>query len=172
MKSSILVIFGLLAVACHAAPTTILKRDPVSNGTYSIQLTSDTEFCSFMPPQAGDDVGGTENDGIPMCTNSPLGGQQFPTGFIKTAHYASTSTYVQVTGTFDRSAYGLKSSDGGGQYDNRDVHGVTCNGYDFFVNLIEPDAQTFCIRCCEAQADCRLGISTFGCETIVPGDYS
>lgn len=174
MKASILAILGLLAVACHAAPS--MKRDPVTITTtttgFSVQLSSDTAFCSFMPPQPGDDVGGTENDGIPFCTNSTLGGQVFPTGFIKTSHYASSSSYAQVTGTIDRTAYNLSASDGGGQYDNRDIDGVTCNGWNYFVNLIEPDSQTFCIRCCESQDDCRLGISTFGCETIVPGDYS
>lgn len=169
MKSFIFAILVSLAITtCHAAPALFSKkRSPVS-----IQLESDTAFCSFMPPHPGDDVGGTENDGIPFCTNSSLGGQVFPSGFIKSAHYASTSAYVQVTGTIDRSAYSLKSSDGGGQYDNRDIDGVTCNGYNYFVNLIEPDANVFCIRCCKSQSDCHLGISTHGCEAIVPGDYS
>ncbi|CAO3643252.1 unnamed protein product [Mucor hiemalis] len=168
MQSSILIlILGLLAIICNALPT---KRAPTTE--YSIQLVSDTEFCSFVPPKAGDDVGGTENDGIPNCTNTTLGGALFPSGFIKTAHYVKESSYVQVTGTINRSAYNLNANDGGGQYDNRDIDGVTCNGYKYFVNLIEPDSQTFCIRCCEEQSDCRLGISTQGCETIVPGSYN
>jgi hypothetical protein len=166
MKSTfIFALFAaLFATICSAAPFT--KR------SYSIQVQSGTAFCSFMPPHPGNDVGGTENQGIPMCTSSALGGQQFPTGFIKSAHYASTSTYSQVTGRIDRIKYMLKASDGGGQYDNKDIHGVTCNGYKYFVNLIEPDAQVFCIRCCKTQADCHLGISTHGCEAIVPGNYS
>lgn len=55
---------------------------------------------------------------------------------------------------------------------NMDIKDVTCNGYKYFVNLIEPDANVFCIRCCESQSDCNLGISTYGCERVVPGDYS
>lgn len=166
MKSSLLAIFALLAVSCNAMPTS--KRA----GGYTISLQSGTSFCSFVPPKAGDNVGATENDGIPMCTDSSLGNQQFPASFIKSAHYASTSTYAQITGTIDRSAYNLDPTDGGGQYDNRDISGVTCNGYKYFVNLIEPDTDTFCIRCCESQSDCNLGRSTAGCEKIVPGDYS
>ncbi|KAG0760393.1 hypothetical protein G6F57_008585 [Rhizopus arrhizus] len=167
MQSSlVLFAFALLALVAsiHALP--LNKRG------YSIQIQSSSEFCSFMPPHSGDDVGGTEDDGIPMCTSSGLGGQTFPTGFIKSSHYVKTSSYVQVTGKIDRSKYGLSSSDGGGQYDNKDIDGVTCNGYKYFVNLIEPDANQFCIRCCKNQADCKLNISTKGCESIVPGNYS
>ncbi|KAG1146334.1 hypothetical protein G6F37_011393 [Rhizopus arrhizus] len=167
MQSSLaLFVFTLLAlvVSMHAFP--LNKRG------YSIQLQSSSQFCSFMPPHRGDDVGGTEDDGIPMCTSSGLGGRKFPSGFIKSAHFAKTSNYVQVTGTIDRSKYGLSSSDGGGQYDNKDIDGVTCNGYKYFVNLIEPDANTFCIRCCKSQSDCNIHISTRGCESIVPGNYN
>ncbi|KAI9277567.1 hypothetical protein BY458DRAFT_453138 [Sporodiniella umbellata] len=145
---------------------------PLSKRGYSIQLQSDSQFCSFMPPHPGDDVGGTEENGIPMCTSSNLGGKQFPSGFIKSSHYLKSSNYVQVTGTIDRSKYKLSSSDGGGQYDNKDISGVTCNGYKYFVNLIEPDVNIFCIRCCKNQSDCKLGLSTYGCERIVPGNYN
>jgi hypothetical protein len=167
MKSAILfaLFAAVFATLVSALPT---KRAP----KYSIQVNSGTAFCSFVPPTPGADVGGTENDGIPMCTSSSLGGAQFPAGFIKSAHYASTSTYAQVTGRIDRTKYSLKASDGGGQYDNKDIHGVTCNGWNYFVNLIEPDANVFCIRCCKSQSDCKLGISTHGCEAIVPGNYS
>lgn len=139
---------------------------------YAIQVKSATAFCSFMPPHPGNDVGGTENNGIPFCTSANLGGKVFPTGFIKSAHYVSTSAYSQITGKIDRSKYSLKSSDGGGQYDNKDISSATCNGYKYFVNLIEPDANVFCIRCCKSQADCNLGISTYGCSRVVPGNYS
>ncbi|CAO3607285.1 unnamed protein product [Mucor fragilis] len=153
------------AIASPSAPSN-------SSSGYDIQLKSDTAFCSFMPPHPGDNVGATENDGIPFCTNATLGGQVFPKGFIKTAHFLNTSDYAQVTGTIDRTAYQLSSSDSGGQFDNLDIKDVTCNGFKHFVNLIEPDANVFCIRCCENQSDCNLGISTYGCERVVPGDYS
>ncbi|KAI9280506.1 hypothetical protein BY458DRAFT_470149 [Sporodiniella umbellata] len=164
------VIFFLFAAL--ALITTTSNAFPLKKRGYSIRVDSGSEFCSFMPPKAGDDVGATENDGIPMCTNSSLGGQQFPDGFIKSSHYLTTSSYAQVTGAIDRTKYELNQKDGGGQYDNRDISGVTCNGYKYFVNLIEPDSNTFCIRCCKNQSDCRLGISTAGCAAIVPGQYN
>jgi hypothetical protein len=162
-----LVLCALFAMVCHALPVAN-KRAP----KYQIHVNSNTAFCSFMPPHPGNDVGGTENNGIPFCTSSSLGGKTFPSGYIKSAHYTSTSNYQQVTGRIDRTKYSLKASDGGGQYDNRDIGSTTCNGYKYFVNLIEPDANIFCIRCCKNQADCKLGISTQGCEHIVPGNYS
>jgi hypothetical protein len=76
----------------------------------------------------------------------------FCIGFITTAHYLKTSSYVQITGFFDRSKYNLGSNDGGGQYDNH-AHGkpvgAQCKGYNYFVNLVEPDIDRFCIRCCQ-----------------------
>lgn len=167
MKSTLI----LLTTAAFVAVTSSF---PVNNmkRSFDIQLNSNTSFCSFLPPQPGDNVGATENDGIPFCTNTTLGGQLFPTSFIQTSHYLNTSDYVQVTGTFNRTAYSLSESDGGGQYDNRDIEDVTCNGYKYFVNLVEPDVQVFCIRCCQSQSDCNLGASTYGCEKVVPGDYS
>jgi hypothetical protein len=56
--------------------------------------------------------------------------------------------------------------------DNLDLPDGTCNGFKHFVNLIEPDVQLFCIRCCQDSSDCNLGKSQYGCEVIVPGDYS
>ncbi|CAO3634266.1 unnamed protein product [Cunninghamella blakesleeana] len=84
----------------------------------TIELKSDTSFCSFLPPQPGDDVGGTEENGIPFCTDTSLGSdsQVFPSGFIVSAHYAETDSYAQVTGRMNRDAYELSSSDGGGMY--------------------------------------------------------
>ncbi|KAI8091198.1 uncharacterized protein B0P05DRAFT_526524 [Gilbertella persicaria] len=162
---SILFILALLTIITQALP--VLEK----RATYAVQVNSGTSFCSFLPPHPGDDVGATENDGKPFCTSTGLGGSVFPSGFIKSAHFAKTSTYSQVTGRIDRTKYQLKSTDGGGQYDNKDVS-ATCNGYKYFVNLVEPDANIFCIRCCKSQADCKLGLSTYGCQRVVPGDYS
>ncbi|ORX47018.1 hypothetical protein DM01DRAFT_1339326 [Hesseltinella vesiculosa] len=162
----LLAIVVALVVSVSSAP--LVKRG------YTIHLNSDTAFCSFMPPKPGDDVGGTENQGIPMCSSASLSssGKVFPTGFIVTAHYVKTSTYVQVTGRMNRSKYSLKATDGGGQYDHKDISGVTCNGYKYFVNMLEPDADRYCIRCCQSSTDCNTGKSTYGCPRVVPGNYS
>ncbi|KAI9314452.1 hypothetical protein BX666DRAFT_1862261 [Dichotomocladium elegans] len=165
-SSGVLVAFAAILLVAMALPMN--KRAGVD-----IQVTSASHFCSYLPPHPGDNVGATENDGIPFCTTAQgAGTQTFPSGFIRTAHFASTSSYSQVTGRFDRSKYQLSSTDGGGQYDNLDILGNTCNGWKYFVNLIEPDVEIYCIRCCKNKADCNLGASTYGCGRIVPGDYS
>lgn len=65
-----------------------------------------------------------------------------------------TSNYVQITGFFDREKYQLGATDGGGQYDNH-AHGkpvgAECKNYKYFVSLIEPDIDRFCIRCCQEE---------------------
>ena len=84
-----------------------------------IKVTSASEFCSYLPPSPGGDIASAEGNAVPFCTKTQASGtRQFPSGFVKTAHFASTSTYTQVTGTIDRSKYQLSASDGGGQYDN------------------------------------------------------
>lgn len=76
-------------------------------------------------------------------------------GFITVAHYAKKeNSYEQVTGFFNRDAYHLLATDGGGQYDNHasgKPTGATCQGYNYFVSMIEPDIERFCIRCCQSK---------------------
>ncbi|KAI9486874.1 MAG: hypothetical protein EXX96DRAFT_550909 [Benjaminiella poitrasii] len=173
MKSSItsfvpLVFFAVLAIAVVSIQASPVKNEPF----YKIQVKSETEFCSFLPPHPGDNVSATENKGKAFCTNATLGGEVFPAGFIKSAHFLKTDTYAQVTGRIDRKKYDLKATDEGGQYDHNDIPCATCNGYDHFVNLVGPDSDIFCIRCCKNPEDCNTGISTYGCEKIVPGNYS
>ena len=106
MKSfTLITLFALLAVTQAMPAADVEKRA----AKYAINVKSATYFCSFMPPKAGDNVGDTEQDGIPMCTTFNLGGTIFPPGFIKTAHFASTSSYAQVTGTIDRTKYKLSA---------------------------------------------------------------
>ncbi|ORZ00837.1 hypothetical protein BCR43DRAFT_419420, partial [Syncephalastrum racemosum] len=140
----------------------------------NIQVKSASSFCTYLPAKPGLEIGGTEGSAEPFCTDASLAGSAghaMPSGFIKTAHFQKTSTYSQITGTINRAAYKLSASDGGGQYDNRNEE-ATCNGYKYWVNLIEPDIERFCIRCCQKSSDCNLGRSEYGCERVVPGDYS
>ncbi|KAG1455265.1 hypothetical protein G6F56_007108 [Rhizopus delemar] len=152
--------------------TTFVDENPSLYNSSDIQLVSDTAFCSFLPYAPGVDIATTENLGIPFCTNSSLGGYTFPEGYILTSHFLSTENYTQVTGTMNPAAYNMSITDDGGQYDNRDQSQHTCNGLDYFVNLVEPNGGTFCIRCCNSSADCNIGISQDGCVKVVPGDYS
>ncbi|GAB5589843.1 hypothetical protein Unana1_04743 [Umbelopsis nana] len=143
-----------------------------------VAIKSQTDFCLFLPPHPGNDVATTEDFGVLYCAKGAAGApgaKTFPSGFITTAHYAKSSTYIQVTGYLDRTKYSLKASDEGGQYDNHGngkPTGAQCKGYNYFVSLIEPANDRFCIRCCQNKVDCNTGRSGYGCERVVPGDYS
>ncbi|KAI8645803.1 hypothetical protein BD408DRAFT_381462 [Parasitella parasitica] len=137
-----------------------------------IGVNSSSDFCSYLPPHPGQSVSATENDADPFCTVAKKYAGYFPAGFIQSTHFLRTDRYVQVTGRINHTAYDILTNDGGGQYDNKNLPNGTCNGLKHWVNLIEPDSETFCIRCCHYKADCNIGISTHGCQRIIPGDYS
>jgi hypothetical protein len=132
-------------------------------------------FCSFLPPEPGGNIAGSESNAVVFC-NKPSSqapnANIFPSGFIKTAHFAKGSGFVQVTGRIDRRAYGLSASDGGGQYDSNGAPpGGRVSGAKKFVNLVEPDREHFCIRACTDPSKCNTGESTEGCEVVIPGNY-
>jgi len=155
---------------------------PSSSGTSSssnaIKLVSESDFCLFLPPQPGLEVATNEDNGIPFCSNGPTdvpGAKPFPDGFITVAHYQQNGTYQQVTGYMNPSTYQLSSTDQGGQYDNHGNGkpvGASCQGYNYFVSIIEPANNRYCIRCCQDVADCNTGRSGYGCLRVVPGDYT
>ncbi|KAI9493933.1 hypothetical protein BDB00DRAFT_905710 [Zychaea mexicana] len=182
------------AILSTALP--LLSTRDVQNSTSTttsnkeVVIHSGDDFCLFLPPQPGLEVASHENDGAPFCSisNDVPGASQFPQGgrafeahylfhtdFITTAHYERSEAYEQVTGFFDRTKYNLQESDGGGQYDSHASHkptGATCAGYPYFVSMIEPSENRFCIRCCQNTEDCPTGRSEYGCLRIIPGDYS
>ncbi|KAG8918265.1 hypothetical protein FRC02_002496 [Tulasnella sp. 418] len=104
------------------------------------------------------------------CKPMPEGGQgQLASNFWKNVSYKKGTgktgkAYVQLTGcintkTLDR----LNPSDGGGQYDSSggaggkgNPQGSKCTGYAHYVELIEPDVNRACIRCCQEYKDCPL----------------
>lgn len=102
---------------------------PLEKRSTNIQLKSSSQFCFYLPGEPGLSIGGTEGSAVPFCTQSNLASpsaRQFPSGFIASAHYKSTSTYQQVTGRINRDKYELSASDGGGQYDYK-VCCLHCN---------------------------------------------
>ena len=132
-------------------------------------------FCSFLPPQPGGNIADSESNAVVFC-NKPSSqapdANIFPSGFIRSAHFAKGSGFVQVTGRIDRNAYGLSASDGGGQYDSNGAPPqARVTGAKKFVNLVEPDAELFCIRACTDPSKCNTGESTKGCKVVVPGNY-
>lgn len=58
------------------------------------------------------------------CINPYNDTRPMPDGFIKTAHFRTTSSYVQVSGTFDWRKMNANPFDCGGEYDNHGALGV------------------------------------------------
>jgi hypothetical protein len=98
--------------------STAATSHPTAPYGREVAIKSQTDFCLFLPPHPGDDVATTEDTGVLYCakgTAGAPGAKTFPSGFITTAHYAKSSTYIQVTGYLDRTKYKLKASDEGGK---------------------------------------------------------
>ncbi|KAG0368528.1 hypothetical protein BGX24_002790 [Mortierella sp. AD032] len=147
-------------------------------GTKTVAVISETDFCLFLPPYfSSGGIAANENSAIAFCTKplaaAPLA-QIFPNDFIRTHHYLKNNVrkYVQVTGRIRREKYCLKSSDQGGQNDKRRPPGAKCDGYPHFVELVEPNENIYCIRCCMSSNDCPTDRDTEGCKAVIPGDYS
>ncbi|KAG2202936.1 hypothetical protein INT47_008968 [Mucor saturninus] len=141
------------------------------------QVVDANDFCVFLPPSDSTNriISDTEWNANAFCLgNTPLAtnAEKLPAGFIKSAHYLKTDTYVQVTGQMDYTKANLVGTDGGGQMDVRAPMGSSCAGWKFYVNLIEPTTNTYCMRCCNDDRTCNRGISEKGCAHIIPGDYS
>ena len=170
-KMKISVLFFILAIVTSAYASVLPVRAPA----LKVYVLSETDFCSFLPREPGENIGESEDDAIPFCTKSnpdTPGVNIFPSGFIKSANFAKGDGFVQITGTIHREKYDLKKSDGGGQYDTKAPNGASCVGFKKFVNLIEPDDEIFCIRCCTDPKKCDTGRSTDGCKSIIRGDYN
>ncbi|KAL7277094.1 hypothetical protein ACG7TL_008939 [Trametes sanguinea] len=82
-----------------------------------------------------------------------------------------------VTGCLDVSKSSLDPSDSGGQFDVRFPNGAQCTygGYGAsFIQLVEPAANRFCLRCCRSRDDqinCNSHQDRAGCQTAIPGTY-
>ncbi|KAG2174273.1 hypothetical protein INT43_004296 [Umbelopsis isabellina] len=154
-----------------------LAAATVASAQQIVQIVDSTDFCLFMPTPGQEDmnISDSEQDATVYCLgNAPdaTGAGKLPSGFILSAHYVSTSDYVQITGQINPAAAGLNVTDDGGQYDVAAPNGASCSGYQYFVQLIEPSGNDYCIRCCNSATDCNRGISEAGCARIVPGDFS
>ncbi|KAG0240575.1 hypothetical protein BGW41_006836 [Actinomortierella wolfii] len=160
----------LLSVAISAA-----TASPIAKHGQIVAIENSNDWCMMMPPTKGGHIAPSEVNAIAFCTKNMKdapGAQVFPAGFIQSAHFKSGDHWVQVTGLIDRSKYDLDPQDEGGQYDIKSPVGSACAKYNYFVNLIEPSDNRYCIRCCRDKEDCDTSKSTYGCEEVVPGDYS
>ncbi|ORY01485.1 hypothetical protein K493DRAFT_347288 [Basidiobolus meristosporus CBS 931.73] len=171
---SILSLGTLLATCYSVLGKPISVGDP--NINHLVVLNSTESFCLFLPSQPGMIIGEHEDDAVVFCTQqNPTAPKAkiFPQGFIQSAHFNQTDSYVQVTGKMNPAAYQLSPNDGGGQFDNRGAPSNSgCAGYTYFVSLLEPNTSKYCIRCCNQKDDCNMGLSVDGCDAVIPGDYS
>lgn len=117
------------------------------------QVVDAKNFCVFLPPADSVDRGIADTEWnaqafcigkAPLATNAG----KLNSGFIQSAHYLATDKYVQVTGKIDPSKARLNVTDEGGQYDIKAPKGSSCAGWKFYVNLVEPAGNTYCMRCC------------------------
>ncbi|KAG0017557.1 hypothetical protein BGZ82_000721 [Podila clonocystis] len=169
----------VLALLCAAsdAQTTITDLHKTA------VVRSKADFCLFLPPSCGQ--GGIAANGhraIAFCTKqftlyTPTYVYQsklFPTDFIRTANFRSNTQrkWVQVTGSIRREKYCLRRHDQGGQNDKWHPSGANCDGYPHFVELVEPNENIYCIRCCMIASDCPTTMDTKGCKAVIRGDYS
>ncbi|RHZ62884.1 hypothetical protein Glove_334g38 [Diversispora epigaea] len=164
----IFIIFGTIYFATFSYGTPIRRDDPPRTAV----VKSSDMFCTFLPKDYGGNIGDSESTAIAACTHQSPNAYILPAGFIISAHFKQGEGYVQVTGVMNGSIYGLSPNDSGGQYDMQAPQKSKCEGYSKFVNLVEPDINHYCIRCCSDESKCDLHHSEKGCEYVIPGDYS
>ncbi|KAG0215107.1 hypothetical protein BGX28_000812 [Mortierella sp. GBA30] len=137
-------------------------------------LDAADNYCFFLPPMLGGDIAQNEDAAIAFC-NKPNpkapGAKIFPDGFVLSAHWASSDSWVQITGQIDPAKYNLNPCDAGGQYDIRAPVGASCAGFGYFVNVIEPTDGVYGMKCCQNKDDCVVGKSTYGVRIIFGTQY-
>ncbi|KAG0000587.1 hypothetical protein BGZ65_004235 [Modicella reniformis] len=138
-------------------------------------IKSAKEFCLMLPPKYAGGIAEHEDSAIAFCTTDKLARQlkarTLPKGFIQSAYFTKGKDWVQVTGLINRGEYGLSTTDGGGQYDIKAPKWSVCQGYEHYVELVEPDNNMFCFKCCAKKEDCPVNKSTHGCRKILGGTY-
>ncbi|CAO3573796.1 unnamed protein product [Mortierella alpina] len=129
-------------------------------------------FCLFLPKRSQTIASalGATFEATPVCTQTlsgVLGTDSFPRNFIRTAHRATgeskTRPWIQITGKLNPAAYGLDKADEGAAYHHSFAKHATCHGYDHFLQFIEPNTKTFCLRCCAKKQDCPVEKAREGC---------
>ncbi|KAF9940190.1 hypothetical protein BGZ67_008231 [Mortierella alpina] len=160
------------APSCDTKKMRSSRKSPNRIGNEkTIAILGKHKFCMFLPPQPGLEVAPTEEDAIAFCKGKGVESPNpMPENFIRSVRYyeAPEKKFVQLTGKFNRDAYELSAADGGGQYDSKNIRGSSCVGYRYFVALVEPDVERFCIRCCANKKDCPTHKSHLGCGAVVP----
>ncbi|KAH9887986.1 hypothetical protein C8Q73DRAFT_767527 [Cubamyces lactineus] len=148
----------------------------------TVHIIDEDDFALLLPDRPGELISDAESDGVSYCTPESTDSacpRRVQDGFIRAAAVttADDGSYIQVTGCLDVSKSSLDPSDSGGQFDVRFPNGAQCTfgGYGAsFVQLVEPAANRFCMRCCHSRDDqinCNSHQDRAGCQTAIPGTY-
>ncbi|CAO3573119.1 unnamed protein product [Mortierella alpina] len=159
--------------------TTLLASAAVIAASVAAQgqiasLDAADNYCFFLPPMIGGDIAQNEDSAIAFCNKAnpkAPGAKIFPDGLVLSAHWASSDSWVQITGQFDPAKYNLNPCDAGGQYDIRAPVGASCAGFNYFVNVIEPTDGVYGMKCCQNKEDCVVSKSTYGVRVIYGAQY-
>ncbi|KAF8967574.1 hypothetical protein BGZ46_000139 [Entomortierella lignicola] len=170
---------ALAATALLFSSSSVSEAAPLQRRGYGQTgaLISETEYCIFLPPVRGGNIADNEDRAVAFCNvqipSAPNAGI-LPDGLIQSVHFVENTAqgWVQITGRLNPSAYGLKKSDEGGQYDMRAPVGASFAGYKAFVQITEPDSGIYCLRACKNKSNCPVNKSEDGCVSVIGGDYS
>ncbi|SPO26830.1 uncharacterized protein UTRI_04143_B [Ustilago trichophora] len=148
----------------------------------TIYINSASDFCLLMPPDpTKENLVDAEAIAVAYCTNPQNGTRPMPDGFIKTAHFRRTPSYIQISGTYDPKVMNFGSNDCGGEYDSEGAEGignpagVTMRNGSYFTQFLGacdiPGQPVFCMRMCPSYEYCKNIYDLMGCLWNQPGDY-
>ncbi|KAF9948517.1 hypothetical protein BGZ72_009590 [Mortierella alpina] len=128
-------------------------------------------FCLFLPVRGQPVVSALQGKFVagPACTpelSRVLGTETLPYDFIQSSNVVKDARkkWVQVSGRIDPAQYDFSKKDQGAAYHHGIAKGATCLGYSHFIQFIEPNTKTYCLRCCENKKDCPVEKSREGCK--------
>ncbi|CAA7263268.1 unnamed protein product [Cyclocybe aegerita] len=177
---------GLVASSIITTPT-LLRFERRASPDNTVLVNSADDYCLIVPKDPNTNIGDSEHPGgmtsycSPSAHSSPDQGL-LPSDFWKNVLFISgtgAGRFAQLTGCIDPSKLDrLNPHDSGGQYDSSggasgtgNPVGSACAGYNHYVELVEPEGQRACIRCCDDPADCPTHKDTSGCPSVIPGNY-
>ncbi|KAG0212773.1 hypothetical protein BGX28_005620 [Mortierella sp. GBA30] len=143
-------------------------------------IIDERNFCILAPSKDGQRIADAFEGGFtakPFCTD-PLN-KVLKTGYLKGGSITDTTVeecddYIQIYGKINNEKLKFDPNDYGAQYDDEIIDEiveadkqVTCQGYKHFVQFIEPNQNTFCLRCCRNRQDCPVDKAHLGCAAAL-----
>jgi len=179
---------SVLSVAASPAGPDMLEARAAAADNI-VYVTDTSKYCMIMPKDAHTTIGDSEHAGGEKTYCSPAGRYsstqgQLPSNFwsniaFKSGKGKNGGKYAQLTGCIRPSTLSrLVPSDGGGQYDSSggsggkgNPAGSQCLGYNHYVEIVEPENNRACIKCCADSVDCPTNKDTDGCPEVISGNY-